>query len=87
MEVVNKREALQALGVKDKNMGCTPAQIVVLTCRIQTIAQHLSENKKDYSAQRALQCLLGKRRALLKYCARKNMDVYKTVLKTLGLRR
>lgn len=87
MALMKKDEALKALGVTQKNMGCTPAQIVVLTYRIETMATHLTDNKKDHSARRALQCLLGKRRSLLKYCARRDGTVYQNVLKTLGLRR
>ena len=87
MALMKKEEALKALGLTPKNMGCTPAQIVVLTYRIQSMAEHLTTNKKDHSARRALQCLLGKRRSLLKYCARRDGSVYQGVLKTLGLRR
>ena len=87
MALIKKDEALKTLGITAKNMGCTSAQIVSLTYRIQSMAEHLSYNKKDHSARRALQCLLGKRRSLLKYCAGRDDSVYRSVLKTLGLRR
>ena len=87
MALMSKSEALKTLGVTSKNMGCTSAQVVVLTYRIQTIADHLAKNKKDYSAKRSLQCLLGKRRSLLQYCARRDKAIYQSILKALGLRR
>lgn len=87
MNILEKGPALKALGVSEKNMGCTEAQIVVLTHRIQTIAEHLKVNKKDFSAKRSLMCLLGQRRALLRYCARKDNELYKKVLSTVGMRR
>ncbi len=87
MTIVNKTEVLGKLGISAKNMGCTAAQIVSLTRRIQVMAEHIKENKKDFSAKRSLLCLLGQRRALLRYCARSENAVYVQVLKHLGLRR
>ncbi|MCY4413757.1 MAG: 30S ribosomal protein S15 [Alphaproteobacteria bacterium] len=87
MALINRKEVLQELEISPQNMGSASAQIVVLTEHIELIAEHLRSNKKDHAAHRALMCLLGKRRAMLKYCASKNSAMYQKVLKALGLRR
>jgi len=87
MVSIEQKETLKKLGIDSRNMGCSAAQIVVLTYHIKSIASHLESNKKDFAAQKSLQCLLGKRRSLLRYCARRDNDTYQRTIKALGLRR
>lgn len=73
---------------KDKSdTGSTPAQIALFTRRIEELSAHLKQNKKDYGTLRALQQLVGKRRRLLKYYRRKDVEAYRQLTADLGIRR
>ena len=67
--------------------GSPQAQVTVLTKRINEITEHLKVNKKDHMARRGLLVMVGKRKRLLKYLARKNSAEYLALIKKLGLRR
>nr|YP_009425341.1 ribosomal protein S15 [Asplenium prolongatum]ASU94001.1 ribosomal protein S15 [Asplenium prolongatum] len=70
----------------NKNTGFTASQIHYLTRQILKLTSHLELHSEDYSSQRGLQKLLGKRRRLLRYLAHKNTDLYTAILKNLGIR-
>nr|YP_011004457.1 ribosomal protein S15 [Asplenium antiquum]WPT27112.1 ribosomal protein S15 [Asplenium antiquum] len=70
----------------NKNTGFTASQIHYLTHQILKLTSHLELHSKDYSSQRGLHKLLGKRRRLLRYLAHKNTDLYTDILKNLGIR-
>jgi small subunit ribosomal protein S15 len=67
--------------------GSTEAQITALTARINELTDHLKVNKKDHMARRGLLVLVGRRKRLLKYLARKDSASYLALIKKLGLRR
>ena len=69
-----------------KDTGSPEAQIALLTYRIQEIANHLKEHPKDFSAQRGLFRLVGRRKRLLAYLKQKDIDRYRTIISALGLR-
>jgi len=72
---------------KSANTGSTEAQVTALTGRISELTEHLKENKKDHMARRGLLVLVGRRKRLLKYLARKDSAAYLALIKKLGLRR
>ena len=72
---------------KTDNPGATDTQIAILTDRITTINTHLKTNRKDHSSRRGLLLLVSKRRKLLKYLKRTNLDGYKTLIKQLNIRK
>jgi len=55
--------------------------------RISHLTEHLKKNRKDYGTQRSLQLLVGKRRSLLDYLKKKEINRYRAIVKELGLRR
>lgn len=67
--------------------GSTEAQITALTDRIAELTGHLKVNKKDFMARRGLLVLVGRRKRLLKYLAKKDGASYLALIKKLGLRR
>lgn len=67
--------------------GSTSVQITALTGRINEITDHLRTNKKDHMARRGLLVLVGRRKRLLQYLARKDSAAYLALIKKLGLRR
>ena len=74
-------------GKKDNNTGSTETQIAVLTERIKNITSHLKNNKKDHSGRRGLVILVSKRRKLLNYLRREDINSYKNVLEKLNIRK
>ena len=58
-----------------------------MTFRINELTQHLREHKKDHHSRRGLLILVGRRRRLLDYLHRKDVESYRNVLRELGLRR
>jgi small subunit ribosomal protein S15 len=82
-----KKGIFKTHGGSDKNTGSTEGQIALFTHRIAHLTTHLQNNKKDYGTQRALLNLVGKRRSLLDYLKRKDINKYRTLIKTLDLRK
>lgn len=70
----------------NKGTGFTASQIYYLTHQILKLTSHLELHPKDYSSQRGLRKLLGKRRSLLIYLADENTALYTKILKNLGIR-
>jgi len=82
-----KQELFKEFGKSETNTGSTEGQIALFTHRITHLTSHLSTNKKDYSTQRALVRLVGKRRRLLDYLKRKDIERYRELIKELNLRK
>ena len=69
------------------NTGATDSQISTLTGRIESINGHLKSNRKDNSSRRGLLLLVSKRRKLLKYLKRKDLEGYKVLIDKLNIRK
>ncbi|MBI1836056.1 MAG: 30S ribosomal protein S15 [Flavobacteriia bacterium] len=82
-----KKEIFAKHGGSETNTGSTEAQIALFSFRINHLTGHLKNNRKDYGTQRALQLLVGKRRSLLDYLKRNDIERYRAIVKELGLRR
>lgn len=74
-------------GGKETNTGSIEGQIALLTERIAQISEHLQTNKKDFSSHRGLMQLVGKRRRLLAYMQKHNLQGYRSLIEKLGLRK
>jgi small subunit ribosomal protein S15 len=82
-----KQEIFEKHGKSVSNTGSTEGQIALFSYRISHLTEHLKKNRKDFSTQRALIRLVGKRRSLLDYLKRKDIERYRAILKELNLRR
>lgn len=83
-----EKDQLFAKYGKDKNdTGSTEGQIALFTKRIAYISGHLKTNQKDFNSERSLVALVGKRRRLLDYLKRKDIEGYRELIKDLGLRK
>ncbi|MBK7852887.1 MAG: 30S ribosomal protein S15 [Bacteroidetes bacterium] len=82
-----KTSIFKKFGGSEKNTGSTEAQIALFTERISFMTQHLQVAKKDYSTQRALINLVGKRRSLLDYLQKKDIERYRKILTDLNIRK
>jgi small subunit ribosomal protein S15 len=82
-----KIEFFEKYGESAVNTGSSEAQIALFSFRINHLTEHLKLNKKDFSTQRALITLVGKRRSLLDYLKKKDITRYRAIIKDLNLRR
>ena len=81
------KEITKEFGGNDKNTGTSETQIAIFTERIKNITDHLKSNKKDHSGRRGLVALVSKRRKLLDYLKKNNLDSYKEIIKKLNIRK
>lgn len=87
MIAADKKQALIKEAARDKSdTGSPEVQITILTARIKEVTEHLRTRKKDFMARRGLLQMVGKRRRLLSYLARKDEKAYARLVETLGLR-
>jgi small subunit ribosomal protein S15 len=67
--------------------GSPEVQIAILTARIKELTEHMKANKKDHHSARGLQKMVGKRRALLDYLKRTDLEGYRELIRKLGIRK
>jgi len=82
-----KEKMYKKHGKNAKDTGSAEGQIAMFTFRISHLTEHLKNNRKDFRTQRALQLMVGKRRDLLDYLTKKDINRYRAIVKELGLRR
>ncbi len=86
-----KKEAKQAIMAEfklhDSDTGSPEVQVALLTTRIKEITEHLKVHKKDFHSRRGLLKLIGQRRRLLDYIAKKDIERYRKLIAALGLRK
>ena len=82
-----KLEIIKRFGKNEKDSGRTEVQIALLTRRIIHLTEHLKTHRKDHHSRRGLLKLVGQRRRLLNYLAKKDIQRYRNLIKELGLRR
>jgi small subunit ribosomal protein S15 len=83
----SKKEIFKAFGGSETNTGSSEAQVALFTKRISHLTEHLKQNRKDFSTELSLVKLVGKRRALLDYIAKKDIFRYRELIKELGIRK
>ncbi len=82
-----KQEIVRKHGASDGDTGSTKVQVALLTQRINQLTEHLRTHPKDHYSRRGLLKLVGRRRRLLNYLQRNNLESYRALIKELGLRR
>ncbi len=82
-----KRTIIEDFGSQAENTGSTEVQIALLTKRIVQLTEHFKINKKDHNSRRGLLKLVGRRRRLLKYLQRTDLEKYREILAKLNLRK
>ncbi len=82
-----KKELIGQFKLHEEDTGSPEVQIGLLTHRISYLTEHLKIHKKDHHSRRGLLILVGRRRRLLNYVKNKDVQRYRTIIKTLGLRR
>ena len=79
-------EIFKEYGGSETNTGSIEGQVALFTYRIKSLSEHLKQNKKDHSCRRTLLTLVGKRKRLLGYLERKDIEKYRELIKQLGIR-
>jgi small subunit ribosomal protein S15 len=82
-----KTEIINEYGRKPGDTGSPEVQVAVLTARIAELTEHLKQNPKDHHSRRGLLKMVGKRRGLLEYLKKNDIEGYRTLIAKLGLRK
>ncbi len=82
-----KQEIIGQHGASGADTGSAKVQIALLSARINELTEHLRTHAKDHYSRRGLLKLVGRRRRLLNYLQRKDLEGYRALIKELGLRR
>lgn len=82
-----KIELIKKFGQSEKDSGKSEVQIALLTKRINDLTEHFDKHKKDHHSRRGLMMMVGKRRRLLDYLAKKDIERYRTIIKELNIRK
>lgn len=82
-----KQEIFEKYGKSNTDTGSPEAQIALFSYRISHLTQHLKSNHKDYTTERSLKMLVGKRRRLLDYLIKVDIARYRAIIKELGIRK
>ena len=80
-------ELVAEFGANEHDTGNPDVQVAILSERIRNLTEHLKEHPKDHHTRRGLLMLVGKRRRLLDYLKAKDIERYRAIIKTLGLRK
>ena len=87
MEKEIKQQIIADNKIHDTDTGSPEVQIAILTNRINHLNEHLKVNKKDFHSRRGLLKMVGKRRGLLLYLQKKDIERYRAIIAKLGLRK
>ena len=82
-----KREIFEKYGKSNTDPGSAESQIALFSLRIAHLTEHMKSNHKDHSTERALKMLVGKRRRLLDYLIKVDINRYRAIIKELGIRK
>ena len=82
-----KAEIIKEYQLSETDTGSPEVQIALLTERINHLNEHLKEFKKDHHSRRGLLKMVGKRRGLLDYLMKKDIERYRQIIAKLGLRK
>ncbi len=81
-----KAELIKQYGKSESDSGSAEVQVAILTARIKELTEHMKSHKKDFHTRRGLLMLVGKRRRLLSYIKKNDIETYRSLIKSLGIR-
>ena len=87
LDKTKKAEIFTEYGKSATDTGSAESQIALFTYRIKHLTEHVKKNHKDFVTTRSLTMLVGKRRALLNYLYKHDVNRYRAIVKALGLRK
>jgi small subunit ribosomal protein S15 len=87
LDTATKKKIITEHGSAETDTGSPEVQVAMLSRRISDLTEHLKEHKHDHHSRRGLLLLVGRRRRLLNYLARTDINRYRALIEKLGLRR
>ena len=87
MDKEKKKDVISKFGLREGDTGSTEVQVALLTERINQLIGHMAANRHDYHSQRGLLKLVGRRKRLLAYLSKQDVDRYHGLITRLGLRK
>ena len=84
---MNKQEVMAKVALNEKDTGSPEVQVALLTAHINELNEHLKKNPNDHHSRRGLLKMVGRRRNLLAYLQKKDVERYRALIATLGLRK
>ncbi len=85
--MIDKKETIEKYRTKDNDTGSPEVQVALLTERINHLTEHFKVHKKDHHSRRGLLKMVGQRRRILGYLKKKDIERYRKLIQSLGLRR
>ena len=82
-----KTSLIETYRINERDTGSPEVQIAILTDRINSLTEHMKKNPKDFHSQRGLSQMVGHRKKLLAYLAKKDIERYRAIIAKLGLRK
>lgn len=82
-----KTALIEEYKINERDTGSPEVQVAILTNRINELTEHMKKNPKDFHSQRGLSKMVGHRKQLLGYLAKKDIERYRAIIKKLGLRK
>ncbi len=82
-----KQQIIEEYRREERDTGSPEVQVAILTRRINELTEHLRTHRKDHHSRRGLLQMVGKRRRLLDYLRREDIERYRELIRRLGLRR
>jgi small subunit ribosomal protein S15 len=87
LETAQKQEIITGFRLHETDTGSPEVQIALLTERINDLTDHLRQNRHDHHSRRGLLQMVGRRRRLLAYLSKSDVERYRTTIARLGLRK
>ncbi|HYU85791.1 MAG TPA: 30S ribosomal protein S15 [Kribbellaceae bacterium] len=87
VDAATKKKIIDEYATNEGDTGSPEVQVALLSHRIAELTEHLKEHKHDHHSRRGLLLLVGQRRRLLNYLAKKDINRYRSLIERLGLRR
>ena len=87
LDTATKNQIMSEYATVESDTGSPEVQVAMLTRRISDLTEHLKQHKHDHHSRRGLLLLVGRRRRLLQYLAKKDINRYRQLIERLGLRR
>ncbi|MEZ0163847.1 30S ribosomal protein S15 [Kineococcus sp. LSe6-4] len=87
LDAATKQKIMAEYATSEGDTGSPEVQVAMLTQRIRDLTEHLKTHQHDHHSRRGLLLLVGQRRNLLKYMAKKDINRYRSIIERLGIRR
>ncbi len=82
----NKQELIEKFGANAKDSGSVEVQVAMLSQKIAELTEHLKSNAKDFQAKRGLLMMVGRRKRMLTYIKKSDIEKYRKLIKELNIR-